>query len=291
MTRTGKIHSGLAKANFTSEADHSCHDPIWRRHDGGSTKRRRGNPLLHRSLHCTDGARCAVRDAGSVMEGWDGKGKGNKFGHLRLLSVLSVSRLRTPLSHGSEVPTVHAERKGPQIGQRRRSCRMRSRLLARHADKEEKKARQDRRELRHPTSALSCLPGWDSSTPAGRAETGGGGGETRSTRPLLQDTLQAHGKGACQTNPFGQPVIGRFMSFLVMCNSTTIALSVSVSRLPPSPPSSGHATSKRGGRAAGPRAEPTQHHGEWTEQRQRPTTSPSLARSLGRNQTQPPTES
>lgn len=83
---------------------------------------------------------------------------------------------------------------------------------------------------------MSCLPGWDPSTPAGRAETGGGGGETRSTRPLLQDTLQAHGKGACQTNPFGQPVIGRFMSFLVMCNSTTTALSVSVSRLPPSPP-------------------------------------------------------
>lgn len=103
------------------------------------------------------------------MEGWDGKGKGNKFGLLRLLSVLSVSRLRTPLSHGSEALTVHAERKRPQIGQRRRSCRIASRLLARHADKEEKKARQDRRELRHSTSALSCLPGWDPRPPrAGR---------------------------------------------------------------------------------------------------------------------------
>lgn len=184
------------------------------------------------------------------------------------------------------------------MGQRRRSCRIPSRLLARHADKEEKKARQDRREPRHSTSALSCLPGWDPSTPAGRAETGGGGGETRSDRPLLQDTLQAHGKGACQTNPFGQPVIGRLMSFLVMCNSTTTALSVSVSRLPPSPPTTipilrpcnQQARRPGCGPAGGANTTPRGMDGTATTSNNESFVR-SLARSLGRNKTQPLTES
>jgi len=144
------------------------------------------------------------------MEGWDGKG--NNFGLLRLLSVFGLLGRR--LSRGSEFSTVYAEPKREMIREER-SCRIPSRR-ARHAEMEEKKP-QVTGELRHPTSA--CLLG--RSTPAAERKTVVAARHAGPVRAVtLQDALdalQTHGRGA-PNKPFCQPVIGRFMSLLVMWN-------------------------------------------------------------------------
>lgn len=133
------------------------------------------------------------------MEGWDGKG--NKFGApstplcLQSSDSLTVTAPRSPQSTPRE--------KRHKISQRRRSCRIPSRR-ARHGEMEEKKARGDRRA---ETFNVCLSAGLD---PRGRAETvvvaaRHAAAPVRAVSLLLlQDTLQAHGKGACQISPFGQ---------------------------------------------------------------------------------------
>lgn len=131
------------------------------------------------------------------MEGWDGKGKGNKFGApstplcLQSSDSLAVTPPRFPQSTPRE--------KRRKISQKRRSCRIPSRR-ARHGEMEEKKARGDRRA---ETFNVCLSAGLD---PRGRAETvvvaaRHAAAPVRAVSLLFQDTLQAHGEGGVPNKP------------------------------------------------------------------------------------------